>query len=69
MAVACVFLMSLPENVFLNFFRDDTAPMVNIGCGKDLTIKELDLLFEDKLSNITHPLSNMFLEGCPTWQS
>ena len=41
MAEACVYLMSLPEEDFSEFFHSDSAPMVNVGSGKDLTIKEL----------------------------
>jgi len=41
MAGACVHLMSLPEEEFSSFFNSDIAPILNIGCGEDLTIKEL----------------------------
>lgn len=43
MADACVFLMGLPEDKFEEAFtRDhDRPPLINIGCGKDVTIREL----------------------------
>lgn len=41
MADACVFLMSLPDADFHRFVNNETAPLINIGCGRDLTIREL----------------------------
>ena len=48
MADACVFLMNLPEEKFNSFLGSDESktgvfmpPVVNIGCGEDLTIQEL----------------------------
>jgi GDP-L-fucose synthase len=45
MADACVFLMNLPEEAFVPLLAQDrndgTPPLVNIGVGEDLTIKEL----------------------------
>jgi GDP-L-fucose synthase len=41
LADACVFLISLGENTFSNFFDTNHAPLINIGCGVDLTIKEI----------------------------
>jgi GDP-L-fucose synthase len=48
MADACVFLMSLPGDTFEGLLGSDTGttreftpPLVNIGTGKDLTIREL----------------------------
>ncbi len=42
MASACVSLMNLPESDFVNLCdAGTTAPLVNIGCGEDLTIAEL----------------------------
>ena len=41
MAEACVYLMSLPEKYFSQFINHDFAPLVNIGSGEDLTIREL----------------------------
>jgi GDP-L-fucose synthase len=45
MADACVFLMNLPEDQFRSLLAQDRndglAPLVNIGVGHDLTIREL----------------------------
>lgn len=45
MADACVFLMNLPDEQFIPLLgqdrNDGLAPLVNIGVGEDLTIKEL----------------------------
>lgn len=41
-ADACIFLLSLPPKPFNQLVaRDDIAPLVNIGCGQDLTVREL----------------------------
>ena len=41
-ADACVFLMNLPPEQFARLIRkEDNPPLVNIGCGQDLTIREL----------------------------
>jgi GDP-L-fucose synthase len=41
-ADACIFLLSLPKQTFdLLVGRKDGAPLVNIGCGQDLTVREL----------------------------
>lgn len=42
MAEACLVLMNLPESEFQSFVASSTEPpLVNIGCGEDLTIREL----------------------------
>lgn len=42
LADACVFLMSLPDAQFDPLVRDETRPpLINIGTGEDLTIREL----------------------------
>ena len=42
MADACVFLMNLPDEQFESVVRSETdAPLLNVGCGEDLTIAEL----------------------------
>jgi GDP-L-fucose synthase len=41
LADACIFLLNLPDSVYGSLLRTDTPPIVNIGCGKDLTIREL----------------------------
>lgn len=48
MADACSFLMDLPEEIFLPIVRSDSkAPLINIGCGEDLTVRELAELVRD----------------------
>jgi GDP-L-fucose synthase len=49
LAQACVFLMNLPDAQFsaLAAREDGQAPLVNIGCGADLTILELAGLVRD----------------------
>ncbi len=41
MADACVHLMNLPEDTFKKLLSDTQPPLVNIGFGDDLTIREL----------------------------
>jgi GDP-L-fucose synthase len=41
LAEACVFLMNLPEEKFAGLLTEDQAPLINIGTGEDLTIREL----------------------------
>ena len=41
LADACVFLISLEEDVLKEFFNTNHTPLLNIGCGEDLTIKEI----------------------------
>ena len=42
MADACVHLVNLPDDQFASHIADPTfPPLVNIGCGEDLTIREL----------------------------
>ena len=47
MADACVYLMSLDESSFSQLLKDDVPPLINIGCGKDLTISELVTLVKE----------------------
>jgi GDP-L-fucose synthase len=41
MAEACVYLLEQPEEKLQPLFGDDQPPLVNVGCGEDLTIREL----------------------------
>jgi GDP-L-fucose synthase len=41
LAEACVFLMQLPDGEFQNLIGIDQAPLINIGTGEDVTIREL----------------------------
>jgi GDP-L-fucose synthase len=48
MADACVFLMNLPDAVYGPIVGSDLwAPLLNIGCGEDLTVQELAELIRD----------------------
>jgi GDP-L-fucose synthase len=48
MADACVFLMNLPEEVYGPIARSKSqAPLLNVGCGEDLTVRELAELIQD----------------------
>jgi len=55
LAQACVFLMNLPEEKFQSLLSSNEPPLINIGTGEDLTIRELAELicrivgFEGKL--------------------
>jgi len=41
MAEACIFLLEQAEDRLPNLFCDSLPPLVNIGCGEDLSIREL----------------------------
>jgi GDP-L-fucose synthase len=42
MADACIFLMNLPDAEYESIVRSDIQPpLVNVGCGRDVTIREL----------------------------
>ena len=41
MAEACLYLLQLPDNKTAKLFSESAPPLVNIGCGEDLTIKAL----------------------------
>ncbi len=41
MADACVYLMNLPDEKYGLLLTDNIAPLINIGCGEDQTIREL----------------------------
>ncbi len=41
LADACVFLMSLDDDRFRLLIRDEAAPVINVGTGEDVTIREL----------------------------
>lgn len=59
MADACVFLMSLPERKLDQAFRraqeaamnpSSFAPLLNVGCGEDISVRELAGLIKDTVS-------------------
>jgi GDP-L-fucose synthase len=41
LAQACCFLMSLDDTVFGSLLADDVPPLINIGTGEDVTIRDL----------------------------
>ena len=41
MADACLYLLEQPESKLSELFNDERPPLVNIGCGVDLSIREL----------------------------
>ena len=41
MADACIYLLEQDEAKLASLFNEETPPLVNIGCGEDLTIREL----------------------------
>ena len=48
MADACVFLMNLPEDIYGSIVRSaERAPLLNVGYGEDLTVRELAELIQD----------------------
>lgn len=47
MAAACVYLMEQPEGKPNSLFNDTHPPLVNVGCGEDLTIRELAELIKE----------------------
>ncbi|MCK4794982.1 MAG: GDP-L-fucose synthase [Desulfobacteraceae bacterium] len=47
LADACIFIMNLEEETFRSLFTDFPLPLINIGCGKDISIEELTLLIKN----------------------
>ncbi|HTV07250.1 MAG TPA: GDP-L-fucose synthase [Acidobacteriaceae bacterium] len=41
LAQACVFLMNQPDEKYDSLLREDEPPLLNVGAGEDLTIREL----------------------------
>jgi GDP-L-fucose synthase len=41
LAQACIFLMTLPDSEFKRLMNSEEPPLINIGTGEDLTIREL----------------------------
>ena len=41
LAEACVYLLNLPEHQYATLLREDQPPLINIGTGEDVTIREL----------------------------
>ena len=49
LAEACVFLLSLPDSMYEALLTRNSPPLINIGTGEDLTIRELASLICDIL--------------------
>lgn len=49
-ADACIFLLNLPEAKFASLLATDSFPLVNVGCGEDLSIRELAELVREVVS-------------------
>ena len=47
LADACTYIMNLEHEKFYSLIMGDSLPMINIGCGKDMSIKELAFLVKD----------------------
>lgn len=47
LADACVFVMNLEENPFHSLLTGPRLPLINIGFGRDITIRDLALLVKD----------------------
>ena len=47
LAAACTYIMNLEHEKFYSLITGDSLPMINIGCGKDMSIKELAFLVKD----------------------
>lgn len=41
LASGCLFLLNLPDEDYCRFLNEDYAPLVNLGTGEDVTIREL----------------------------
>ena len=44
LADACIFLTQMDEKAFGRFFDDTHTPLINIGCGKDQTVREISAI-------------------------
>jgi GDP-L-fucose synthase len=49
LAEACVFLMQLPDSEFRTLINTEQAPLINVGTGEDVTIRELAELVAHEL--------------------
>lgn len=47
MADACVYLMNLPDDQYASLLTPHTSPLINIGCGEDITIHDLAQLVKE----------------------
>ena len=47
MAEVCLFLINLPDARFSSLMTENLPPLINLGCGEDLSIKDLAELVKD----------------------
>ncbi|MCD6584974.1 MAG: GDP-L-fucose synthase [Desulfobacteraceae bacterium] len=47
LADACLHVINLDEQIFRSLIFDKVAPLINIGCGKDNSIKEMALMIKE----------------------
>jgi GDP-L-fucose synthase len=50
MADACVFLANLPDDIYGSLIREEEPPLINVGSGKEVTIRGLAEIVSDVLS-------------------
>ena len=46
LAAACFFILNLPDEVYASLVAAEKTPLINIGAGRDITIRELALLIK-----------------------
>jgi GDP-L-fucose synthase len=46
LAAACFFLLDLPDEIYASLVTAEKTPLINIGAGRDITIKDLALLIK-----------------------
>ncbi len=46
LADACFYIMNLDDQTYRSLISDKIAPLINIGCGKDNTIKEIAIMIK-----------------------
>ena len=54
LAGACIFLIRMDENAFDRFFNDTHTPLINIGCGKDQTVREIAAIVAEVVGYTGH---------------
>jgi len=47
LADACLHIINLDEQVYHSLIADKIAPLINVGCGKDNSIKEMALMIQE----------------------
>ncbi len=47
LADACLHIIDLDDQVYLSLISDEVAPLINVGCGKDNSIKEMALMIQE----------------------